>query len=94
MLDSQKGAEYLAIATPADLATDAAEVELRIVRTDNIFIAFWRENEDAEWREAGEFESDFPDTVQAGVMASNTARNATAEFAYIRLLPGVDRQAP
>ncbi len=94
MLDAQKGEEHFALATTADLPTDAVEVELKIVRAGNLVIAYWREDEDAEWREAGEFESDLPDTVQAGVTASNTAREITAEFGYIRLLPGIGRQVP
>ena len=65
------------------------EVELKIVRTGRVFTAYWRLNDESEWWEAGEFESDYPDTVLAGVAACNTAREVTAEFAYIRLLPAL-----
>ncbi len=89
--DARKGTEYTPIATPGEIQTEAAEVDLKVIRSGRLFIAFWRENENAEWREAGEFESDYPETIQAGVIGVNTAREVTAEFVYIRLLPGVGR---
>ena len=92
MLDALRGEEHIPLASTADIPTDTPEVELRIVRSGRLFIAYWREDEDGEWREAGEFESDYPETVQAGVTVSNTAREVTAEFAYIRLLPGITEQ--
>jgi len=79
--------DYKTVTSPDDIKTDLGEVELKIVRNGRTFTAFWRENEDAEWREAGEFESDYPDTILAGLVACNTAREITAEFAFIRLLP-------
>ncbi len=88
-IDVQRGNEYKPVVTPADIKTDLSEVELKIVRSGGLFAAYWRENENFEWREAGEFESDYPDTILAGVSASNTARALTAEFVYIRLLPSV-----
>ncbi len=79
--------EYKTVTTPDDIQTDVGEVELKIVRSGSTFTAFWRENEDSEWRDAGEYESDYPETVLAGLIACNTAREIAAEFAYIRLIP-------
>ncbi len=90
--DVRKGSEHKPIVSPGEIQTEAQEVDLKIVRSGRLFIAFWRENEDHEWREAGEYESDYPETVLVGVVAVNTARPVTAEFAYIRLLPGLTRQ--
>ena len=64
---------------------------MKIVRSGRVFSAYWRGGENAEWRAVGEFESDYPETVMAGLTASNTAREVTAEFAYIRLLPPVKK---
>ncbi|MFM9903855.1 MAG: DUF1349 domain-containing protein [Pyrinomonadaceae bacterium] len=86
-IDVRKGEEYRPLVTPEDIQTDAGEVDMKIVRKGNLFTAFWRLDENAEWREASEFESDYPDTILAGLVACNTAREVTAEFAYIRLLP-------
>lgn len=91
-IDVQKGTEFTPIVTPNEIQTDLAEIEMKIVRTRRLFIAYWREDEETEWREAGEFESDYPDTIQVGVVACNTAREITAEFAFIRLLPGFKPQ--
>jgi regulation of enolase protein 1 (concanavalin A-like superfamily) len=90
-IDVRNGPEFTPLVTPADIQTDAPEVELKIVRSGRTFTAYWREDENAEWREAGEFESDFPESILAGVIACNTARVVTAEFAYIRLSPGLKR---
>lgn len=86
-IDVRKGGEYTSLVTPNDIQTEAREVDLRIFRRGRVFTAYWRLNEESEWREAGAFESDFPETVLAGVVACNTAREVIAEFAYIRLLP-------
>ncbi len=90
-LHARKGSEHKPIIPPGEIQTEEPEVELKIVRSGRMFIAFWREDESREWREAGEYESDYPDTVLVGVVAVNTARPVTAEFAYIRLLPGLTR---
>lgn len=86
-VDVCKGGEYSPLVTPDDLPTDAEQVDLKIVRHGRIFTAYWRLGEESEWSEAGKFESNFPATVLAGLIACNTAREVTAEFAYIRLLP-------
>ncbi|MGE3466399.1 MAG: DUF1349 domain-containing protein [Pyrinomonadaceae bacterium] len=86
-VDHRMGEKYEPVVTPDDIPTEADEVDLRIVRIGRKFIAYWRLDEEGEWREAGEIESDYPETVMAGLIACNTAREVTAEFAYIRLMP-------
>lgn len=88
-LEAREGSEHQAIATTAEIQTAAREVELRMVRNGPIFIAFWRENPEHEWREAGQYESKYGESIMAGVVAENTARPTVAEFAYIKLLPGL-----
>ena len=86
-LDVRNRDDYLPLVTPDDIQTELDEVELKIVRAGKVFSAYWRENEDSSWREVGQYESDFPNTVLAGLVACNTAREITAEFGYIRLSP-------
>lgn len=86
-IDVRKNGDYSPLLTPDDMPTDAEQVDLKIVRRGKTFFAFWRLDEQSEWREAGEYESEFPETVLAGLIACNTAREVTAEFVYIRLLP-------
>lgn len=88
-LDAREAAHQKTIVTTNDVQTDVEEVSLKIVRDGGLFIAFWRESEENEWREVGEYQSNFPDTVLIGVAALNTARPMTADFLYIRLLPGL-----
>jgi len=90
-IDVRTGSEYRPIVTPDAIPLELNEVDLKIVRSGTTFLFYWRENEDSSWREAGEYNSDFPDAVLAGLSASNTARAVTAEFAYIRLLPVTER---
>jgi len=85
--DRRKNDEYLTIATPGENPTGAKAAELRILRIGNIFTAFWREDENTEWKELGEVESDYLETIQVGLIACNTATPITAEFAYIKLAP-------
>lgn len=86
-IDIRKGDDQTSLVTTSDLQTDLPEIEMKIVRNGSTFIAYWREDENSEWREAGEFVSDYPETVFAGLVACNTAREMTVEFGYIRLLP-------
>jgi beta-xylosidase len=86
-IDVQSGDTYQPIVTPNDIQTDAPQVELKIARNGRRFIAYWRPDPNEDWREAGEFVSDYPDTILAGLIACNTAEEITAEFSYIRLLP-------
>jgi hypothetical protein len=78
---------YNSVVTPNEIQTDAREVELKIVRTGQLFAAYWRIEQNAEWNKAGEIALNFSETVLAGLIASNTAEEVTAEFKYIRLLP-------
>ncbi len=88
-LDVRNRESYAPLFTPNDLQLGLDEVDLKVVRTGRTFAAYWRENEDFAWREVGQYESEFPETVLAGLAAYNTAREISAEFAYIRLLPNV-----
>ena len=90
-IDVRSGDNYKPLVTPDAIQTDAGEVELKIIRAGRVFTAYWRIDEESEWRTAGEYESAFPDTVLAGLIACNTAREITAEFAYIRLLPAIKK---
>jgi beta-xylosidase len=86
-LDTREGNEHRTIATPNDLPTEAYEVELKIVRSGETFVALWRDDEEHEWREAGEYQSHYPESVLVGITVENTARPVTAEFVYITLRP-------
>ena len=86
-LDRRNNQGYDAIATPEKIPTEATEVELKFVRKGKNFQAFWRENEDGEWKLVGEYASDYPETVKIGLIGVNTAEEITAEFAYIKLVP-------
>jgi regulation of enolase protein 1 (concanavalin A-like superfamily) len=84
-LDVREAGEYRSIVTPREIQTDAGETEMRIVRSGQVFTGFWRVADDPEWRKAGEFVSDYPEAIHAGLVACNTAEEITAEFQYIRL---------
>jgi regulation of enolase protein 1 (concanavalin A-like superfamily) len=86
-LDANKAGVFVSIAAPGETQTSASAVDLRLVRTGQVFSAYWREDENGEWRAAGDFDSDYPDAIMAGVLVCNTAREAAAEFEYIKLLP-------
>jgi len=81
--------EYKPITTPDQAVTAAKTVDLKLIRMGKKFIAFWRLDEESEWKEVGEFDSDYPDTVQVGIIACNTAAEIPVEFSYIRLAPQV-----
>ena len=87
----RKGGEYTPVVTPNDLPLEAESVDLKMIRIATEFIAYWRLREDDEWHEAGTVKTAFPPTVLAGLIACNTAREITAEFEYIRLLPAVKK---
>lgn len=92
-LDVRKNGEHTPLVTPNDVPTEADEVELKIVRVGSIFTAYWRLDEESEWREVGEIATDYPDSLLAGLIACNTAREVVAEFGYIRLLPSAKKAA-
>lgn len=89
--DMRTPEEYKPLVTPDNIPTDAPEVDLKLVRNGRMFTAFWRPDEESEWREAGEAEADYPETILAGLVAANTAHQVTVEFAYIKLLPAVKK---
>ncbi len=86
-LDVNRKGVFQPLVAPGEIQTDVDEVDMKIVRKGNTFSTYWREDESTGWRVAGEFESDYPETILTGLVASNTARDVTAEFAYIRLFP-------
>lgn len=88
-LDRQTPDGYAALVTPKDIQSDAREIELKLVRNGGAFSAFWREEESGEWREAGQVQTDYPETIIAGLIARNTASETTADFRYIYLLPTI-----
>lgn len=90
-LDASTAGEFKPIAAPGEIQTDAEEVELKIVRSGGKFSAYWRVDEESEWREAGQFETDYPDAIMAGLIACNSAREVTASFAYIKLFPSLKK---
>ena len=92
-IDVREDGEYRSIVTPNEIQTEAPEIQMKIVRGGTSFSAYWRIDEESEWREAGIFESKFPETIFTGLIACNTAREITAEFSYIRLLPKTKKAA-
>lgn len=86
-VDVRRDAEYQPLTTPEDVPTESKQVGLKIWRKGKQIFAFWRPDENAEWKSAAEFLSDYPDSVQVGVIGCNTAAPISAEFAYINLGP-------
>jgi beta-xylosidase len=86
-LDARTKDFYEPITTPDSAATEATTVDLKMLRIGKTFTAFWRLDENGEWREVGEFVSDYPDTIQVGLIACNTGKPIPVEFSYIRLAP-------
>lgn len=78
---------YEPIAAPDKFPTAAREVELKIRRHGKEFSGFWRAAGKTEWTEVGKIATGYPETVQIGVIGVNTAREITAEFAYVRIAP-------
>lgn len=88
-LDARTKDEYKPITTPDQAETNAKTVDLKLLRKGKLLIGFWRLNEESEWKEIGEFASDYPDTVQVGIIACNTGSDIPVEFSYIKLAPAV-----
>lgn len=86
-LDVRKADEYVALTTPEQAPTDASEVDLKMVRIGQTFIAYWRLNDESEWKEIGEYKSDYPDSVKVGLIGVNTGDEITARFDHIKLQP-------
>jgi regulation of enolase protein 1 (concanavalin A-like superfamily) len=88
-LDARTGGDYRPVTSPSEVPTNTKSVDLKILRTGKILYAFWRIDENAEWKEIGDVEYDFPATVQAGIIACNTSAEIPVEFSYIKLAPAV-----
>ena len=86
-LDTRRKDIYEPLATPIDIPTVTTNVNLKITRRLNIFSAYWREDESTEWRLIEDIETAFGETVQAGIVACNTAEVTEAEFQQIKLSP-------
>jgi regulation of enolase protein 1 (concanavalin A-like superfamily) len=84
--DKREDEVYEPIATPESFPTDAKTVELKLRRTGREFTAFWR-LPDGEWKQVGKYPSSYPETVQVGLIACNTAEEIPVEFSYIKLSP-------
>ena len=84
--DKREDEVYEPIATQEKFPTDAKVVELKIRRVGRQFTAFWR-LPDGEWKEVGKYSSGYPETVQVGLIACNTAEEIPVEFSYIKLSP-------
>jgi regulation of enolase protein 1 (concanavalin A-like superfamily) len=85
--DVKTPGEYKVVTTPEDIPYEGGVVELRLLRNGSKVLAFWRSNEDNEWKDAGDAEVGLSDVVVAGLIACNTAREYDVDFAYIRLAP-------
>ncbi|MEQ1762657.1 MAG: DUF1349 domain-containing protein [Pyrinomonadaceae bacterium] len=88
-LDARTAGDYNPVTSPSAVPTNAKSVDLKILRTGKTLYAFWRLDENAEWKEIGDVEFDFPVTVQAGIIACNTGPEIPVEFSYIKLAPAV-----
>ena len=78
---------YEPLATPERFPTTARTVELRISRTGRKLTAFWREP-GGDWKEVGSYNSNYPETIEVGLIACNTAAPVTVEFTDFRLAAG------
>lgn len=85
--DVRQGNEYTPVATPIDIPTQLNSVEIKLTRRLNVISAYWREDENGEWRAIDDVSTHFPETVEAGVSASTTATEIPVEFSWIRLSP-------
>lgn len=86
-MDVRTPTEYKPLSTPGDVPTSAGEVDLKIIRKGNVITAFWRLNEEAEWKEAGAYEAALSDSLLVGLIGCNTASEIKAGFSYIKFGP-------
>lgn len=84
--DVREDESYEPIATQEKYPTDAKTVELKMRRVGREFSGFWR-LPGGEWKEVGKFTVGYPETVQVGLIACNTAEEIPVEFSYIKLNP-------
>ena len=86
-LDVRRKDIYEPLATPIDIPTTTTNVNLKISRRLNVFSTYWREDESGEWRLIEDIDTAFGETIQAGIVACNTAEETEAEFQQIKLSP-------
>ena len=86
-LDVRTPTDYKPLSTPGDVPTTAGEIDLKIIRKGNVLTAFWRLNEESEWKEAGANEAALPNALLVGLIGCNTASEIKASFSYIKLGP-------
>ncbi|HEY8563094.1 MAG TPA: DUF1349 domain-containing protein [Pyrinomonadaceae bacterium] len=86
--DVREDEAYEPITTPESFPTDAPAVDLRLRRAGMEFTAFWR-LPGGEWKQVGKYSSSYPETVQVGLVACNTAEEIPVEFANLKLSPSV-----
>lgn len=85
--DRAEDENYEPVATPAEVATAAGVVELRLRREGKNVIAFWREPGNRPWIEVGRVTNTYPETVTVGLIGVSTGGEITAVFERIRLAP-------
>lgn len=85
--DKREDEVYEPVVTQEKFPTSAGEVELKFRRVGKDFTAFWREVGKTEWKEVGKVMTNYPETVQIGLIGVNTADEITAEFGFIKILP-------
>ncbi|MEW5718540.1 MAG: DUF1349 domain-containing protein, partial [Chloroflexota bacterium] len=78
--------EFESLISPAQIATTAKKVELRLQREGNRFTAWWREPGKA-WQNVGSAEVKLSATVQVGlaVLCELGAPDSVADFDYFRI---------
>lgn len=86
-LDVRRKDKYEPLATPVEIPTITTSVNIKITRRLNVFSAYWREDESTEWHLIENVDTEFGDTVLAGVVGVNTADETEVEFQQIRISP-------
>jgi beta-xylosidase len=86
-LDARTSEGYQTVTNPSQVPTTAKEVDLKLVRGGKSVTAYWRLDEEGEWKDAGQVEDTYPESTLAGVLGCNTAAPISASFAYIILAP-------
>ncbi|MCI0475625.1 MAG: DUF1349 domain-containing protein, partial [Anaerolineales bacterium] len=81
-----RNGEFEAIVSPAQIATNAKKVELRLERNGNRFTAWWREPGKV-WQSVGSAEVKMPSALQVGlaVLCELGAPDSVADFDYFRI---------
>lgn len=79
------GDEITPLVTTQASPTDAGETWLRIRREGQAFTFLWRDAAKGDWKQAVAYTADYPTSLLAGLVATNTADEFDASFGYIRL---------